>query len=134
MNNITRSKLVVYLTALFVAGAAAGAFAARPHTPKPKQQDATESIRRRLRHKLNLTPEQEQKLEPYIISAGAKMKAIHDRDLKDVNQASDELDAQVVTVLTPDQAEKLAKMQKDRHDSMNRCLNAHSAEAKPKPQ
>jgi Spy/CpxP family protein refolding chaperone len=130
MNNLTRWKLVGYMTALFVAGAAAGALATRPSPPKPKL-DLTESIRRHLQHKLNLTPEQQQKIEPLVEAAGDKIKTLQDTSLKEITQVSDALDAQIAPMLNPDQANILAKMVKDRHDAMCRHLNKPSADFKP---
>jgi hypothetical protein len=130
MNNLTRWKLVGYMTALFIAGAAAGALATRASPPRPKL-DLTESIRRHLQHKLNLTADQQQKIEPLIQAAGDRIKAIQDGSLKEVTQVSDALDAQIAPMLTPDQANILAKMVKDRHDAMCRHLNKPPADSKP---
>jgi hypothetical protein len=136
MNGITRWKLAAYLTAIFVAGGAAGALVTgtlltRPPAPKPKV-DPSVSMCRHLQHKLNLTDDQMQKVQPFADDACNRIKTINDASLRQVNQVFDARDALIAPLLTPDQQVLLTKMDQERHDSMNRHLNNPSGDTKPK--
>jgi Spy/CpxP family protein refolding chaperone len=123
MTNLTRWKVIGYAAALFIAGAATGSVVTHGLSRHPKvahKRDIIESIRNRLQTRLNLTPEQQQKIEPFLQQAGEKFKAIHDNSVKDFARASDELDAQIATVLTPEQRAKLEEMCRERRDFVHK--------------
>jgi hypothetical protein len=133
MNKTTRGKVIAYMAALFLAGAATGSLITY-HLPRQSDSkpDITADLRARLKTKLDLTPAQQEKIDPLVQKAGAKMTGIRVNSIESFSAALAELNAQIAPELTPEQKEKLAGMDKERQESLKRRFNYTPESAKPK--
>ncbi|MEP6698905.1 MAG: hypothetical protein ABJB09_04170 [Verrucomicrobiota bacterium] len=69
---------------------------------------------------LNLTPDQQAKVQPIIEQAKPQMKAIHQEAMQKGKALMDNVTAQIRALLTPEQQQKLDAMKKA-HEDMRRA-------------
>src|SRR5262245_9059401 len=108
MKSLTKRKVVFYLLAIFIAGAAAGVVlgysSARKrvfHPPPP--QEIAEHFRARLQSRLGLTPEQKAQIDPLIVQACAEMESVQ-RDCWDrLSETVRRMNEKIAAHLTPEQ-------------------------------
>ena len=119
MNSGGRWKLSLYLLALFLAGGGSGALIAwqvcrrTPVAPLPPAEIGAR-LRARFQSRLDLTPEQVQKIDPMIDQAMGRVEAIRHETASQVFANVSNLHEQVVTVLTPGQKAKFEKLDRER--------------------
>lgn len=121
----TKIKTLLYIAAIFVAGAATGgivgACAAKRmmflHPPRP--HDLAEHIRSQLHSRLGLSSEQKRKIDPILDQTGDALKAIHLETMARVAKAIDETQAKIAAELTPEQRIKLAQLEKERREFLD---------------
>jgi len=119
MNGLTKTRIVVYLGAIFLAGAIAGAvggYTAGKNThrrPPPPDRDMAGGLRRHLESRLSLTPDQVAKINPHIDQLCSEMSSLHRGVGRQVQKAFDSFHAQIATYLTPAQKEELEKLQEE---------------------
>lgn len=113
MNAPSRTRAALYLVAVFLAGALAGAtggyaYGRRPvFRPPPSQDQMVEMIVERFTRELGLTPDQREKLRPIAGATAAAMKSLH-RETHDKLIAQFKLThQQIEAFLTPEQVGKL---------------------------
>lgn len=118
MSNGLKWKLVVGFLLVFLAGIATGSFVWKWHErPWPPRAGAlAERINDRLRHELNLTPEQSAKIAPIIEQSAKKLETIRLESARRVHQTFTETHLQISPNLTPEQRKKLAELQ-EKHRS-----------------
>jgi Spy/CpxP family protein refolding chaperone len=76
---------------------------------------------------LNLTPDQQSKVQPLIDQAKPQIIAIHKDAMQKTQGIIDSTMSQIRPILTPDQQKKLDALQKARQDMRNAMLELHSA-------
>jgi Spy/CpxP family protein refolding chaperone len=119
MTALSKRKLSVYLLALFLAGGGSGALIAwqvsrrTPMTPLPPAEIGAR-LRARLQSRLDLTPEQVEKIAPLIDQAMRRVEAIRRETANQVFANVSNLDAQVLLVLTPEQKAKFEELERER--------------------
>jgi Spy/CpxP family protein refolding chaperone len=70
-----------------------------------------------LSHRLNLTPDQQAKIEPIIADAASRIQAKHDEEVGELGQIIDQTNEKIALVLTPEQQALLKQMMSERpHD------------------
>ncbi len=70
-----------------------------------------------LSHRLNLTPEQEAKIEPIVADAINHIQSLHNEEIEKLGQIMDEANQKIEPILTPDQQARLKEMMSERtHD------------------
>jgi len=124
MNNSL--KTIIYIIALFLAGAATGGIVGACtakrmmflHPPRP--HDLAEQMRSQLQSRLNLTAEQKKKIDPILDQTDTQLKAIHLETMSKVSQIIDQTHAKIAAELTPDQQAKLVQLEKERREFLNR--------------
>jgi hypothetical protein len=132
VNRSNRAKAIVYAVALLVFGGIIGFVIKASVSPTPQslrvgRVDQIEVfIRQRLDEKLDLTPQQKQRMEPYIRKAAEEMEAAHLDCLKRVNKAADDLHAQIKPELVGEQVEKLPELDAERLKRMQEKYNYQS--------
>lgn len=128
MTELMRWRMFGYMLALFTAGAISGA-AVMSHMRSAQSLKVGRSaeiagiIRQKLVTSLDLTPEQRRKFDPIINQASEEMEASHLECLKQVTAASTRMHAQMLPDLTPEQREKLSKLEAERREIMRQKYN-----------
>lgn len=130
MNHLTKGKVILYLAAIFVVGAAAGSVAGfgagkekvekKVFGPPPSAEDMSRRHREKLQSRLGLTPDQMEKLMPLSEQLSAEMDTLHRRHGEAVKQAFVRFNEQLVELLTPEQKEKFEAMERDRRERFNK--------------
>src|SRR5229473_1866277 len=78
---------------------------------------------------LNLTPDQQAKVQPLIDQARPQIIAIHKDAMEKTHTVVDKTMSQIRPILTPDQQKKFDDLQKARQDMRNAMQELHSAMA-----
>jgi Spy/CpxP family protein refolding chaperone len=114
MSDGLKWKLAIGFLLVFFAGVATGSFVwkwhERPWGP-PRAGALAERINDRLRHELDLTPEQSAKIAPIIEQSAKKLEAIRLESARRVHQTFTETHEQISPNLTPEQRKKLAAIE-----------------------
>jgi Spy/CpxP family protein refolding chaperone len=77
--------------------------------------------------KLNLTSDQQTKVQPIIDGAKPQIAAIHQEAMQKMKTVMDSAVSQIRPLLTPDQQKKLDDIQKAHQDMMNADKELHDA-------
>ena len=77
--------------------------------------------------KLNLTSDQQTKVQPIIDGAKPQIAAIHQEAMQKMKTVMDSTVSQIRPLLTPDQQKKLDDIQKAHQDMMNAHKELHDA-------
>ena len=122
MSSLSKTKLILYLLAIFVAGGVTGAMVAlkadkqmMTEAPRPARLE-TRYLRDRFQSKLGLTPEQSLMVEPILEKMSEDLKSIRQDATKRISAIMKTSYDQIAKQLTPEQRKKLEEMQKERHD------------------
>jgi Spy/CpxP family protein refolding chaperone len=81
----------------------------------------------RITEKLNLTSDQQTKIQPIIDGAKPQIAAIHQEAMQKMKTVMDSTVSQIRPLLTPDQQKKLDDIQKAHQDMMNAHQELHDA-------
>src|SRR6266699_5516322 len=76
---------------------------------------------------LNLTPDQQSKVQPLIDQARPQIVAIHKDAMEKTHAVIDKTMSQIRPILTPDQQKKFDDLQKARQDMRNAMQELHNA-------
>ena len=126
MNNLTKTKLISYLAAIFLAGGVTGATvavtAAKQLAAKPPRIGHIETryLKERFQSKLGLTPEQTKSIEPILENMSEQLKSIRAETSKRIAAVMKNSCDQIGKDLTPEQRHKLEEMKKDRLENDHR--------------
>ena len=121
MTSISKRKLGVYVLVIFLAGVGSGALIGwqmcrrMPVVPVPPAEIGAR-LRARFQSRLDLTPEQAQKIDPMIDQAMRRVDAIRKETASHVFANVSNLHEQVLTVLTPEQKVKFEELERERRD------------------
>ncbi len=135
MNKLLTWKVLGYVLALFVAGAVSGSLVTYPlsNNKKPAGRPAefNNFIWQRLKSRLDLTADQQEKIKPLVDKAGEQMKDCRDGVVTRIHQINEDLNAKLTPILTPEQREKLQQMAKEpahrEHNGGENRRNLHGA-------
>jgi Spy/CpxP family protein refolding chaperone len=134
MNRDLKWKLGVALLLVFIAGGMTGAFFCVHHMRErimlgpPHSGDVPDRMREHFRHALNLTAEQEKKIEPILDATSTKLEAIRVETAERVRSVMEESKKEVAPLLTADQQKKL-----DLLESEHRKIMIHHGFLPPPP-
>ena len=78
-------------------------------------------------NKLNLTPDQQTKVQPIIDQAKPQIRAIHQEAMQKMKTVMDSTTSQIRPLLTAEQQKKLDDIQKAHQDMMNAHKELHDA-------
>jgi Spy/CpxP family protein refolding chaperone len=104
---------------IFVVGMIAGAalmiafHAEGPHGPASSQQLRNHWMMH-LTSRLDLTADQQAKIEPILTDAGNRIQQLHHEEVDQFAKIMDQANDQIAPLLTPDQQDKLKKMRSER--------------------
>lgn len=120
MNALGKWKLGLYVALIFAAGAGSGAAIAwrigrkTPIPPTPTPQIA-ERLKARLQDRLELKPDQMEKIGPMIDEAMRRLEGIRRETATQIFANVSNMHEQVVQVLTPEQRVKFEALEQERH-------------------
>ena len=125
MNTLTKSKIMLYLAAIFLAGGVSGAMvslaSARKLSAKaPSMDRACNHMKDRLRAKLDLSPEQMSQIEPILDQTGRELRNVHQHALREVEQVFQRSNAQIAAHLNAGQKIKLEEMEKEHRSFLDK--------------
>jgi hypothetical protein len=125
MNTLSKWKLGLYVLVLFLAGGGTGALmtwqVCRRTTVAPlPPAEIGARLRARFQTRLDLTPEQVQKIDPMIDQAMRRVETIRQETASHVFANVSNLHAQVVTVLKTDQKARFEELERERRDYLRR--------------
>jgi Spy/CpxP family protein refolding chaperone len=124
MNTELKWKLGLAFLLVFVAGGMTGAFfgihGLRHHVMlgPPHSGDVPDRMREHLRHTLGLTAEQEKKIGPIVDATSAKLESIRVETAERVHAVMEESKKEVAPLLTPEQQQKLDKLESEHRKMM----------------
>ena len=127
MNSLTKSKIALYLAVIFTAGGITGTVIAWGSAKRKMLQPASMEtvcsfMEDRLKSRLDLTPEQLQKIKPILNQPAREMKAIHAKTMEEIDQTIQRANKQIARELTEEQKRKLEQMERERCDFMQKRM------------
>lgn len=111
------------LGGIFVIGVVTGAaltiglgphFARFMHPPVPAQHDMRKNWMAHLTKALNLSADQQAKIQPIVTDASTKLQALHHDEMEQGSQIFKTANDQISALLTPDQKAEMQKMEEER--------------------
>ena len=125
MSNVTKGKAILYLVAIFIAGAACGtilgyATGKQEAVSPARQKEMSERTLRRLETRLNLSPEQIAKVKPIVEQNSAAMQSIHRESWQRVSETFKRMNAQIAGHLNEEQKRKLEAMENERCENVRK--------------
>ena len=123
MKYLTKGKIVLYLSAIFVAGGVTGGVIGWRETKEKKWEPPTREgmcgyFRKRLQEELGLNADQVQQLEPLLQKRVKAMEEVHTRTVQQIDDLLRTSDTEIADALklTADQRVKLQEMGKNRRE------------------
>lgn len=124
MNSALKWKLAFAFLLVFVAGGMTGVFfgihVLRYHVMlgPPHSGDVPDRIREHLRRTLGLTAEQEKKVGPIVDATSARLETIRVETAERVRTVMEDSKKEIVPLLTPEQQQKLDKLESEHRKMM----------------
>jgi len=122
-------KLWLVLTLIFMLGVATGVSLTISLTPHFRHPPGTQQMKRHmlmaLTHRLNLTPEQQAKVQPILTDMATQMQALHRDEVGRASQIMEKTTSQISTILTPEQQTEMQKMEQEMNSDRDRMMPGH---------
>jgi len=119
-----KAKLVSALGAMFVLGALSGAgltlFCHSPFLSPPRPEEMQKLMTRFLTQRLNLTPDQQEKIRPIAADFANQAETLHAQSMNQLSQLATETDSRIAEILTPEQKVLLEKLAKERDEDFQK--------------
>ena len=124
INGISKTKTILYLAAIFVAGLAAGGVAGysvgrHSYFGPPPPGDLSAYILARLKSELALSDEQVRQIEPLVKQSSEQLQCIHTNAMWRVLETVQESNRRLGSFLTAEQRQKLADSERRFEDSLH---------------
>lgn len=130
---MNKAKIGLYVALIFLAGVVAGFFGGpsiraawkttQPPPPPRNREDFANHIFNRMKERLELTPEQIEKIEPVFRKGIEDVRAIQDRSVKEVDAAVKRNHEEIEKMITPAQREKMQAWDREREKAMKERRN-----------
>ena len=136
MNNFTKGKAILYLVAIFIAGAACGSIigysSGKQQGVSPaRQKEISERTLKRLQSRLSLSPEQIGKIKPIVEQNSASMQNLQRESWLRVSDTFKRMNAQISNHLTEEQKRKLEAMENERCENVRKKCGSPKSSAEP---
>jgi hypothetical protein len=137
---MTKAKIALYIALIFLAGAVAGAgirsmtpeAQTRPRPPR-SPEDFANHIFNRIKERLELEPEQIEKIEPVFRSGFDEVRRIQDQSVKEVEAAVKRNHDEIAKLIRPDQRLKLEELDREREKSFRERRGRRHGPGGPPP-
>ncbi len=136
MTNISKWKIVLYLAAIFAAGSVSGWVVAAKTTKErilspPGPKEISSHFCERLFSKMNLTPEQSQKIKDISDRYAREVDALRDEQGRRIRTAANNRNAQINAILTPDQRVQFEEIERERRETFRNRGHDHNKDKPP---
>jgi Spy/CpxP family protein refolding chaperone len=125
----SKLKPWLFLALIFAAGIMTGVALTIVLGPRSKSEPDAQQMKNHwmlhLTHQLNLTADQQAKIDPILTDAENKIQAARKENFENVSQIFKKANAQIATILTPDQQAELEKMSKEMDRDHDRMFPGH---------
>ena len=123
MNGISKWKLVLYLAAIFAAGGVSGWVVAAKTTKEriyspPAPKEISSHFCDRLFSRMNLSPEQSQKIKEISDRYAKEVDGVRDEQWRRIRQAAGNRNAQITAILSPEQRAQFEEIERERRESL----------------
>jgi Spy/CpxP family protein refolding chaperone len=122
---LSRAAIAAYIGLVFASGAVLGAFGHRLYTASSVSAKAAKNpveFRKRIlanmERRLNLTPDQESKVNTILDETRARFDAVNERTKPELKAIREEQQNKINAILTPEQQVEYAKMRKEREERL----------------
>lgn len=130
MRRALQWRIILVAVLVYLAGTATGFFAggwqAQRAFEERRGRMVGERIRERMKHRLDLTPEQEQAIDPILGTMSQRLRVIRQETAQRVEQTMEEAHRDLARHLKPEQMEQLERMKK-RHKRILKRRRGHGA-------
>ncbi len=125
MNNFTKGKAILYLVAIFIAGAASGTIIGyssgkRQVVAPAQQREMCDRTLKRLQTRLDLSQEQVGRIKPIVEQNSAAIQNLQRESWLKVSDAFNRMNAQIASYLTDDQRLRLDAMETERCEKVRK--------------
>ncbi|HZO84157.1 MAG TPA: hypothetical protein VFC26_03035 [Verrucomicrobiae bacterium] len=122
MNGVSKWKLVLYLAAIFAAGGVSGWVVAAKTTKEkifspPAPKEISSHFCERLFSRMNLSPEQSQKIKEISDRYAREVDNVRDEQSRRIRQAANNRNAQINAILTPEQRTEFEQIERERREA-----------------
>jgi Spy/CpxP family protein refolding chaperone len=120
-------KLVLLLAGIFAAGAVTGGFVTvrfgrQMMRDRPRFDQWGPNRIKMLAERLDLTPDQVEKLRPIMRRDGDDLTRIRSTSISDTRRILERMEHDIAEVLTPEQRTKFEQMNREQHERMQRIM------------
>ena len=131
-NGISKSKLVLYLAAIFAAGGISGWVVAAKTTKEkifspPAPKEISMHFCDRLSSKMDFSPEQSQKIQAISERYAKEFDTLRREHGKRIRLAISNRNAQITAILTPEQQSQFEQLERERRENRERDRNKERA-------
>lgn len=138
MNPISRTKVVVYLVAIFAVGVLAGGFggyslARQDRVVDVRPDELMGRIKRQMQSKLKLSPEQMKQIEPSVQEVCGALRSIGYNSAVETGRVFERFNQRIAGFLTAEQASELDRFQTERKESVKRRCKSWTNAGPVKP-
>ncbi len=136
-------KVILAFLGVFLAGAVFGGFlslrvarhffeSAKPRGPVPLEQFSPQMFKR-LAEKLELTPEQKEKIRPILKQTEEEMRRLRQSGMRESMAVADRMHDEVSALLTPEQKAKLESMKREMRERWTKDRQRRMGDRPPGP-
>lgn len=133
MTSLTKPKLILYLTAIFLAGGISGGFVGhslreergRGHHRPPSQDQMVEFIRGKLEQEVGITSQQWTEIGPIITNTTREIGELDARNRERIGELIQRSDAAIMEKLNDEQKVRMQRMIDERKSKHSRRHGKH---------
>ena len=126
---LPKIKPWVALTLIFVLGMATGASLTIGLAPRFEHRMGMQQMKNRLlmnlSHRLNLTTDQQAKIDPILTDAQNQIQSVHRDEVGRITRIMEAANNQILPILTPEQKPGLLKIEKEMESQRDRMAPGH---------
>lgn len=112
---------LIFLVGMVAGGALTLALGPILHGP-PGEAEMRHNWMSHLTHRLNLTPDQQAKIQPILTNAANQIQAMHREEVGRISQILERTNAEIAPLLTPEQQNQLLGMQREMEKDRDRMI------------
>ncbi len=125
---MSKVKPWLFIAVIFIAGAITGAALTMGFGP-PFRHNPLQAMNKlwmsRLTQELNLTPDQQAKIQPIVTDSADQMQKVRRDQFEQMTKIIDATNKAIAAILTPDQQQKLAKMESEMDQNRDKMFPGH---------